>query len=1004
MRFKLLSDGGNMSFDLVSDGGDTILKGATYPSRDEVVAAVRNSIAAMRQEGNYRQNGDGTFSLMSDNGNMLATSTAYDNDAAANTAANSLRQDAMNTSDFPVDFTTTTTTTTQRRLNKELPKPPSLAEMAVLYVVTRSSTSGQAGPEMIEDGDLYFWHFNNAEGKAILYGRGLESASKRKANVRSSLRYATKEKYYDLQRNGNQYYFVIRTPNGFEVARSGMFDNEADRRAAMEYIMANADAYKADYAKATRKQKLNQQEYVFDRASTSDTAGFETFKNEENKKHYFHLNDGDGKAILFSQGYRGGKPRDTGMRSVIKNGNKRERYRIKERDGKFYVVLLAANNQEIARSRPLENEAAGEKIITYLLGVMPGYATEYGVSLVSKKNTVTETDTFSIAMEVPEPPKAPAKPKKKKDNYMPCAAYTSESGTEGFHKFKSEKNGHYFFSYNTDSGETVWRSEGYTTAAARDNGIESVKKNAPIEGRITTHRTKSGKFFAKIKAGNNQEIARSCYQTDEKSLALLLAPFMQSHDMDANVLLGGMFAGWAAYRNDWGWWSRREEEEQQIAMAAQAKADEEALAQRNAAEAAAAAALAEKKKQEEARLAAEAEAKRKADEEARLAAEAKAKREADEKAAAAAATAAAAAAALAAKNKADEEARLAAEAEAKRKADEEARLAAEAKAKREADEKAAAAAATAAAAAAALAAKNKADEEARLAAEAKAKREAEEKAAAAAALAAKKKADAEPAAVAPVATTTAAAGAAAGLAAAAGSGRTPKAAAAAPIRVEKKGGAAWWMWLLPLLLLALLIWWIGCNGCNGCGDSGAIVPTDEPTTTVTTPETPAVDTTGDWAAAQAAALAQAQTEAAAAARQRLGLFDLSGCSNSSAKELTVLGTNPEFGSMRGLDSKGFVEKMKGAYNRSATDKKFLDDLLIGMGYPEGFSALTPAMVSSVTVPNGTTGNMGRGNRHETGCCTLNASDAKYLDAFRIKAANGYDVNFMKTCGNHFYFN
>ena len=175
-----------------------------------------------------------------------------------------------------------------------------------------------------------------------------------------------------------------------------MFNNATDRQVAIDYFIATANDYKADYAKATRKQKLNAQEYVFDYPSSRSTAGFDVFKNTDNKKHYFHLNDAAGKPLLFSQGYRGAKSRDTGMLSVIKNGNNRERYRIKERDGKFYVVLLAANNQEIARSRPLENKIAAEEIITYVYSVMPSYAQQYGVELVSE--TTTSTDTFSIAM------------------------------------------------------------------------------------------------------------------------------------------------------------------------------------------------------------------------------------------------------------------------------------------------------------------------------------------------------------------------------------------------------------------------------------------------------------------------------------------------------------------------------------------------------------------------------------------------------------------------------
>jgi uncharacterized protein YegP (UPF0339 family) len=1059
MRFKLHNSGDNWSFDLTSDAGNIILNGEKFTSRDAVVAAIRESIAGMRQNGNYRQNGD-TFSLLNNNGNVLATSNAYGSATDAQTAAAGLEQDALSTTDFPVD--STTTTTTRRKLKKELPKPPSLAEMAVMYVITRSSTSGQTGPEIIDADGKYFWHFNDASGNAILFGRGFENSSKRKANVRSTLRYATKVKYYHLQEEGGKYYFVIRTPNGFEVARSSMFNSETDRKTAIDYIMSNADAYKADYAKTTRKQKLNQQEYNFDFASTSGKAGFEIFKNEENKKHYFHLNNGDGQALLYSQGYKSSKPLDTGMRSVIKNGNTRARYRIKESGGKFYVVLLAANNQEIAHSRPFATEAECETTITYLFSVMPAYATEYGVELVKATKTTTETDTFNIEMDIPvsapaPEPVVPAKPKEKKDNYMPCSAYDSEAGPVGFHKFKSEKNGHYFFSYNNEKGETVWRSEGYTSTAARDNGIESVKKNAQIEGRITIHRTKSGKTFAKIKAGNNQEIARSCYQVEEKALALLLAPFYQDHGMDANVLLGGMFAGWAGWRSDWGWWRRKEEKEQEaVAMAAQAKVDEEG------------------------RVAAEAAAK--------------AKEESDEKVALAAA----------AKLKADEKVRFAAQAQAQ--ADEAARLAA-VKAKEESDRKAAlAAAATAAATAAAVlaAAKLKKEEEEKVAFAAAAKLEERKKALVvdnylpceeykvgkgyrefkqnsqyyfafndekgnvvmrsegynqvaarnkgrdwvkrqmkdeknvvekhtaagkhyfalmanekteiarscyyddkAAMLAAMGALYAKPAAVKPVAVAAVATAAAATAVAATSKKKKVVVAAAAAakpavVAAASSGGNSWWKWLLPLLLLGLLFFlW---KGCDGCGKKATITPIEKPDTSAA--DAAAQVTADSLARLKAAADAEAAAAQAAlkddAEKARVGnrLFANPNC--PSPRELTRLGTNPEFGSLRGLDAQAVYTKFKKAYDSSRTHKRFLDNMMRGMGYPEGFAALTPTMISSATVPSGTTGNMGSGRNHSTTCCTLNVS-GQDLEAFRIKAAYGNDVYFMKTCGNHFYF-
>lgn len=44
---------------------------------------------------------------------------------------------------------------------------------------------------------------------------------------------------------------------------------------------------------------------------------------------------------------------------------------------------------------------------------------------------------------------------------------------------KTASNGQYFFNLTAANGQTIGTSEMYTSASARDNGIESVKTNAP---------------------------------------------------------------------------------------------------------------------------------------------------------------------------------------------------------------------------------------------------------------------------------------------------------------------------------------------------------------------------------------------------------------------------------------------------------------------------------------------------------------------------------------------
>ena len=44
---------------------------------------------------------------------------------------------------------------------------------------------------------------------------------------------------------------------------------------------------------------------------------------------------------------------------------------------------------------------------------------------------------------------------------------------------KTATNGQFYFNLKAANGEVIGTSEMYTTSTARDNGIESVKQNAP---------------------------------------------------------------------------------------------------------------------------------------------------------------------------------------------------------------------------------------------------------------------------------------------------------------------------------------------------------------------------------------------------------------------------------------------------------------------------------------------------------------------------------------------
>jgi len=98
--------------------------------------------------------------------------------------------------------------------------------------------------------------------------------------------------------------------------------------------------------------------------------------------------------------------------------------------------------------------------------------------------------------------------------------------------------------------------------------------------------------------------------------------------------------------------------------------------------------------------------------------------------------------------------------------------------------------------------------------------------------------------------------------------------------------------------------------------------------------------------------------------------------NATPKQMSRLGTLPEFGNSHGLSSDEFFNKLNWADAQSY-------------------------MFSEETLPVGTRGLLGLGEQHHYNYSILPANE-KDREAFRIQSANGSVVHFMKTCGNYMY--
>lgn len=207
-----------------------------------------------------------------------------------------------------------------------------------------------------------------------------------------------------------------------------------------------------------------------------------------------------------------------------------------------------------------------------------------------------------------------------------------------------------------------------------------------------------------------------------------------------------------------------------------------------------------------------------------------------------------------------------------------------------------------------------------------------------------------------------------------------KPVAAAPVVAEKgAAGCLKYWWLLLLLLIPLLLWWLGCFAAA----PPVVAPVVAPVVTPPPPPPPVVKT------CDCASLTHP-------------VFTVP--SGPAPKTTTRLGIAPEFGNSSSLDGAGFYNKLKSRYAGSATDRRFLDGVFKQMGYENGFSDAKADLFSSVTIPRGVSGNLGMKSSHTSVHRKLDPTDAKDLRAFRVTAANECHLHFMKTCGNHFFYN
>lgn len=87
----------------------------------------------------------------------------------------------------------------------------------------------------------------------------------------------------------------------------------------------------------------------------------------------------------------------------------------------------------------------------------------------------------------------------------------------GKFEITKRKNGEFQFNLKASNGQVILTSEGYKARNSAENGIESVKKNSQDDAKFERKEAKNGKHYFNLKATNGQIIGTSEMYESEAS-------------------------------------------------------------------------------------------------------------------------------------------------------------------------------------------------------------------------------------------------------------------------------------------------------------------------------------------------------------------------------------------------------------------------------------------------------------------------------------------------------
>jgi len=319
------------------------------------------------------------------------------------------------------DFTVVFDTVKEQVISKKQIGRPSEG-----YDFRQVSKTEKRGFELLDKVDKnsanYYFHFNSADGKPILFSRSYDGKTARtKAAKKLIASIEDKTLLTEIITTGNSSVFLLKTPANEEIARSKRFKNSTAATEALKAFKKEAvgkvKILKLTKKKKKKKKKLPKEKFDLKELAPIGNIGFEAFRSKENKFHYFHFFDKKSKTLLYSKAFESRTKRDAAIMEAIELSQDKRLYAITEKKGN---ILQNAKGKGLAKSRNFSSKEALIEGMRYFHTNAKSYA------------------NLSNVLMIPSSEQIPINLNKKKEKSQPSA--TKKVGAKPTNAPKSNSN------------------------------------------------------------------------------------------------------------------------------------------------------------------------------------------------------------------------------------------------------------------------------------------------------------------------------------------------------------------------------------------------------------------------------------------------------------------------------------------------------------------------------------------------------------------------------------